>query len=131
MNVTWLPTRTRPAGFSTPTRSQSFSSTSASPGGPALALLAELSLGTPDVATVMVTGHDSPATADTALELGAYGYVTKPFGTNSLRIDLANALHRRRLELERRAYEENLEMTVALRTEELRRAYRETVNRLG
>jgi response regulator RpfG family c-di-GMP phosphodiesterase len=101
------------------------------PGESGLDLLAELSGRSPDVATVMVTGQDSPATADAALELGAYGYVTKPFGTNSLRIDLANALHRRRLELERRDYEENLEMTVALRTEELRRAYRETVNRLG
>jgi len=101
------------------------------PGESGLDLLAELSRRSPDVATVMVTGHDSPTTADTALELGAYGYVTKPFGSNSLRIDLANALHRRRLELERREYEENLEATVALRTEELRRAYRETVDRLG
>jgi cyclic di-GMP phosphodiesterase len=115
------------------------------PGESGLDLLAELSHQSPDVAIVMVTGHDAPSVADAALELGAYGYLTKPFAANDLRIDLANALHRRRLELERRAYEEMLQATVDMRTVELRetvrklaaselelrRAYRETVDRLG
>jgi putative two-component system response regulator len=115
------------------------------PGESGLDLLAELSHQSPDIAIVMVTGHDAPAVADAALELGAYGYLTKPFAANDLRIDLANALHRRRLELDRRAYEEMLQATVDLRTVELRetvrklaaselelrRAYKETVDRLG
>ena len=115
------------------------------PGESGLDLLAELSHRSPDVAIVMVTGHDQPSIADAALELGAYGYLTKPFAANDLRIDLANALRRRRLEIERRAHEEVLQATVDLRTVELRetvrmlaaselelrRAYRETVDRLG
>jgi len=101
------------------------------PGESGLDLLAELAGRSPDVATLMVTGHDAPGIAETALELGAYGYLTKPFTGNDLRIDIANALHRRRLELERREYEARLEATVALRTDELRRAYRETVDRLA
>jgi putative two-component system response regulator len=115
------------------------------PGESGLDLLAELSHESPDVAIVMVTGHDAPSVADAALELGAYGYLTKPFAANDLRIDLANALHRRRLEMERRAYEEMLQATVEMRTVELRetvrklaaselelrRAYKETVDRLG
>lgn len=115
------------------------------PGESGLDLLAELSHRSPDVAIVMVTGHDAPSVADAAIELGAYGYLTKPFAANDLRIDLANAIHRRRLELERRAYEEMLQATVDMRTVELRetvrklaaselelrRAYRETVDRLG
>jgi putative two-component system response regulator len=101
------------------------------PGESGLELLSELSRRSPDIATVMVTGQDAPDIADAAIELGAYGYVTKPFHANAFRIDLSNALHRRRLELERREYEQLLEETVARRTAELRRAYRETVERLG
>jgi putative two-component system response regulator len=85
----------------------------------------------PDVATVMVTGHDDPGLADLALELGAYGYLTKPFAENELLIDLSNALRRRKLEAEHRMYEARLEEEVALRTAQLRRAYVETVARLG
>jgi putative two-component system response regulator len=65
------------------------------PGESGLDLLRELRANHPDVAAVMVTGRDEPALADTALDLGAFGYVTKPFAANELLIDLANALHRR------------------------------------
>jgi len=115
------------------------------PGESGLELLREVSGRSPDVAMLMVTGRDEPEIAHAALELGAYGYLTKPFAENALRINLANALHRRQLEIERRSYEETLEATVALRTAELResvarlaaseadlrKAYRETVDRLG
>jgi cyclic di-GMP phosphodiesterase len=115
------------------------------PGESGLELLRELAGRSPDVAMLMVTGQDAPEVADLALKLGAYGYVTKPFGENALRINLANAVHRRRLELERRTHNEVLEATVALRTAELRetvqrleasetelrKAYRETVQRLA
>ena len=115
------------------------------PGESGLELLRELAGRSPDVAMLMVTGEDAPEVADLALQLGAYGYVTKPFAGNALRINLANAVYRRRLELEHRSHHETLEATVALRTAELRetvarleaseaelrRAYRETVHRLA
>jgi putative two-component system response regulator len=80
----------------------------------------------PDLAIVMVTGVDDPALARTAVELGAYGYVVKPFKSNALLIDVMNALHRRRLELENRRHRERLEELVDERTTELR----EVVERL-
>jgi putative two-component system response regulator len=101
------------------------------PGSSGLDLLAELTPRSPDIATVMVTGRDDPELAGETLEGGAYGYLTKPFSHNALLIQVRNALHRRRLELERRDYEQLLEETVARRTEQLRHAYEETVLRLG
>jgi putative two-component system response regulator len=50
----------------------------------------------------MVTGRDDPSIADHALDLGAYGYLTKPFAPNELLIDLANALRRQQSDAERR-----------------------------
>ena len=90
------------------------------PGSSGLELLDELASLQPQVATMMVTGRDDPALAAAALRAGAYGYVTKPFSENELVIGVANALHRRELELERRDYASRLEETVAARTTELR-----------
>ena len=72
------------------------------PGSSGLELLDELGRTRPDIATIMVTGHDHVGIVDAALKLGAYGYITKPFAANDLMIDISNALHRRRLEAERR-----------------------------
>jgi putative two-component system response regulator len=91
------------------------------PGRSGLELLDELVRTRPDVATVMVTGEHDPSVANTALQLGAYGYITKPFGANELLIDLTNALHRRRLDAERRAASESA----------LQRAYADTLRRLS
>ena len=74
----------------------------------------------PDTAAVMVTGVDDPDIANTALSIGAYGYIIKPFETNEVLINVANALKRRTLEIENRAHREYLEQTVADRTQELR-----------
>jgi putative two-component system response regulator len=93
----------------------------------------------------MVTGMDDPALARAALERGAYGYVIKPFTTNELLINVANALRRRSLELANRRYQELLERRVEERTATLRdaldqvksseaalrRSQEETIRRLG
>jgi putative two-component system response regulator len=68
---------------------------------------------------LMVSGMDDPRTAATATELGAYGYVVKPFGTNEMLIAADNALRRRQLEIENRAHRQHLELLVAKRTEDL------------
>jgi putative two-component system response regulator len=85
----------------------------------------------PDLAVVMVTGSDDPALAETALEIGAYGYVVKPFRDTELAIAVANALRRRRLEIENRSHREQLEQLVSDRTSELRRSREETIHRLA
>ncbi len=91
------------------------------PGSSGLELLDELGRTRPDIATVMVTGHDHVGIIDAALKLGAYGYITKPFTPNDLMIDISNALHRRRLEAERREASESA----------LQRAYAGTLRRLS
>jgi len=85
----------------------------------------------PATATVMVTGNDDPYTADRALALGAHGYLTKPFVPNDLLISVAGAVHRSRIEESRSAQLERAYATIAASEEELRRAYAETVARLG
>ena len=70
------------------------------PDSSGLELLRELRQQHPHVAAVMVTGRDDPTIADRALDLGAYGYLTKPFAPNELLIDLANALRRREAAVE-------------------------------
>jgi putative two-component system response regulator len=115
------------------------------PGRSGLDLVAELGRTHPEVATVVVTGQNDPDVAETALQLGAYAYLTKPFEANQLLIDVTNALRRRKHEFARRETESRLEATVEARTaqlevaiarlesseRELRRAYGETVARLS
>jgi putative two-component system response regulator len=98
-----------------------------------------------DTAVVMVTGMDDRSYADAAIELGAYGYVLKPFKPNELIINVGNALRRRGLEIENRNSRERLEQTVLERTSalrdtiaqlersdaELRRLREETIRRLS
>jgi putative two-component system response regulator len=90
-------------------------------GSSGLELLEELARTRPDIATVMVTGHDDPGLANVALGLGAVGYLTKPFAANELMIDLSTALHRRRFEAERRSEADSA----------LQRAYAGTLSRLS
>ena len=99
----------------------------------------------PDTPVVMVTGVDDPSVACRAVELGAYGYVIKPFEPNEIVISVANALRRRQLEQENRCYRHHLEELVAERTANLemalqqlsdadavlRRAHEEAIQRLA
>jgi len=75
-----------------------------------------------DLAAIMVTGVDDPQLAESALSLGAYGYIVKPFSPTELSIQVLNALRRRKLELAQRHERSRLEHVVAERTAELRRA---------
>ncbi len=74
----------------------------------------------PDTAVMMATAMDDPEYAETALDIGAYAYIIKPFKTNEVLINVTNALRRRKLEIENRAHRENLELLVADRTAELK-----------
>jgi signal transduction histidine kinase len=68
----------------------------------------------PETAVVMITAVDDRKTAMTTLQLGAYGYIIKPFDRNDLLINVANALERRRLTLLSQEYERSLEARVRL-----------------
>ncbi len=75
----------------------------------------------PETAVVMITAVDDQETAETALKIGAYGYIIKPFEPNEVLINVVNALRRRKLEIDNREHRENLEQTVARRTSELQK----------
>ena len=89
------------------------------PGEPGMDLIRYILSEYPDTAVVMVTGMDDAEIAETALGLGAYGYIIKPFKANEVRINVSNALRRRELEIDNRAHRQNLEQMVAKRTDEL------------
>jgi putative two-component system response regulator len=76
----------------------------------------------PDVAIVMATGTNDCELADETLAFGAYGFLVKPFKRNEVAINVANALRRRRLEIENREHRELLEERVEERTSALRNA---------
>ena len=73
-------------------------------------------------AVIMVTGLDSPVLANAALEMGAFGYVIKPFESNEVLISVANSMRRRKLEIENGMHRENLEEMVRTRTIALQQA---------
>ena len=70
----------------------------------------------PNTAAIMVTALDDPLTAEEVLDLGVFEYIIKPFGRNGVLISVANALRRRQLEIDNRAYRESLEKKVSDRT---------------
>lgn len=92
------------------------------PGESGMDLVRNLIADHPHIAAIMVTGLDSSVLANAALDMGAFGYIVKPFESNEVLIDVANALRRRRLEMENRFHRENLEEIVRTRTMALQQA---------
>jgi putative nucleotidyltransferase with HDIG domain len=76
----------------------------------------------PDTAVLMVSGVDDPEIGKTLINLGAYGYVVKPFKQGELLLNIRSTLRRRQLEIDNRAYREKLEHMVGVRTAELQTA---------
>lgn len=89
------------------------------PGTSGLDLITQITTLFDDIATVMVTGMDDAKLANAALEIGAYGYIIKPFEPNEILIQVMNALRRRSLEIENRSHRLRLEQMVRERTAEL------------
>jgi two-component system, NtrC family, response regulator PilR len=76
-----------------------------------LAVLKAAKEHSPHTVVLVVTAFASTETAVEAMKLGAYDYVTKPFKLDELKLTIANALERRRLQ------DENRELKRQLRTE--------------
>ena len=92
------------------------------PGDSGIDLLTEIRREHPDVAVVMVTGEDSLELAMSAIELGAYGYLVKPVSQGVLTINIANALHRRRIEAQASRRLARMQDEAQARAEELAQA---------
>jgi putative two-component system response regulator len=84
----------------------------------------------PHTAVLMATAVDERSVAIQSLEMGAYGYMIKPFDKNEFIINIATALERKRLEEASREYESRLEKEVRDRTADIRRREEEIALRL-
>src|SRR6185437_30263 len=73
----------------------------------------------PDIPVVMVTAVHDISVALAAIRNGAYDYILKPFEREQLLAIVRRALENRRLKLESRAYQMNLESLVEARTAQL------------
>ena len=89
------------------------------PGDSGLELIRHSVAEYPDTASIIITAIDDPEIGNLALELGAYGYVIKPFNNTELVINISNALIRRRLTIENRNHSARLKQEVLERTKEL------------
>jgi two-component system NtrC family sensor kinase len=79
----------------------------------------------PDTAAVIVSVMDAPSVIAAALEIGVHDYIVKPFHPKGVLISVKNVLQRRQLEIDNRAYRENLEQMVSDRTAALQKSKRE------
>src|SRR4030088_2871262 len=76
----------------------------------------------PDMPVVMVTAVHDISVALAALRSGGYDYLLKPFERDQLLATVGRALENRRLKLENRTYQTNLESLVEARTDQLQTA---------
>lgn len=74
-----------------------------------LVLVEEIARDHPDTAIVLVTGVDDFEVARQAFEMGAHGYLVKPFWPGQLLITAMNALRQRDLEIAQRAHSKAVE----------------------
>jgi len=76
----------------------------------------------PDMPVVMVTAVHDISVALAAIRNGAYDYLLKPFEREQLLNTVSRALENRRLKMENRTYQTNLESLVKARTDQLQAA---------
>jgi putative nucleotidyltransferase with HDIG domain len=79
----------------------------------------------PDMPVVMVTAVHDISVALAAIRNGAYDYLLKPFEREQLLNTVSRALENRRLKVENRNYQTNLESLVEARTNQLQAALRD------
>ncbi len=89
-----------------------------------LALLERAKERTPDMPVVMVTAVHDISVALAAIRNGAYDYLLKPFEREQLLATVRRAMENRRLKMENRAYQTNLESLVEARTQQLNNTMR-------
>lgn len=103
-----------------------------------LKLLAELHSDDPDVPVIMVTAMHDISIALEAIRAGAYDYILKPFEKDQLHLSVRRAVEHRKLVMENRTYQSDLEHLVAERTrllsialQDLEQSYDYTLEALG
>jgi response regulator RpfG family c-di-GMP phosphodiesterase len=93
------------------------------PGMDGLELLRNVRERWPDTAVVMITAVADVEVAVSCLSLGAVDYLTKPFHLEEVRARVRQALDKRRLVIENRAYQRGLEERVTEQSQRLERLF--------
>jgi two-component system response regulator HydG len=78
------------------------------PGSHGLDILREIKQRRPEAVTIVMTGFATVQSAVQAMKLGAYGYITKPFNTDELRLELERVITHLKLTAENRLMREQL-----------------------
>lgn len=92
------------------------------PGKSGLDLLGEIKEIDSDVMVVMISAVKDIESAITAMSKGAYDYVAKPFKLTEVGLIAKKAIEKRKLVLENKEYQKELEKKVAEQTRELKEA---------
>ena len=92
------------------------------PGRDGVWLLQALKAKWPDTAVLMITALDDSQIAINCLKLGAYDYLIKPLHLEEVTLATQSALEKRRLVIENKQYQEDLEAKVVERTAKLQEA---------
>lgn len=90
-------------------------------GEPALNLIRDIAE-RDETEVVVVTEVDDPDFARAAIQVGACGYVIKPFEANELLINVSAALHHRSVSIKEKVRKETLKRAIEERTSALKRA---------
>lgn len=88
-----------------------------------LGLLKEVRDRWPDTAAVMITAVADVEVGVACLNLGAMDYLTKPFHLEEVRARVRQAMEKRRLLMENRSYQRNLEARVAAQAQRLEQLF--------
>jgi putative two-component system response regulator len=85
----------------------------------------------PETAVMMLTAVADVESAVSCFAIGALDYLTKPFNLEEVRARVAQALERRRLVIENRAYREHLEDKVAVQARRLEELFLASIQSLA
>ncbi|MEI6634855.1 MAG: HD domain-containing phosphohydrolase, partial [Chlamydiota bacterium] len=92
------------------------------PGENGLWLLARIKDLWPDISVIMLTAIDETQSAVSCLTQGADDYIVKPINLKELAFSVGKAIEKRRLVIENKEYQRNLELLVEERTIDLKKA---------
>src|SRR5262245_16597107 len=103
--------------------------------GNGISLMTELHSVNPEMPVIILTGHASVESAVEAMKKGAYGYLTKPFNTPELLLQIERALENRRLNSEiqrlKDLLEEKYDFTNIIAKSEAMRRVLDVVSRIA
>ncbi len=98
------------------------------PGQNGFWLLGQIKNRWPDTSVIMLTAIDETQSAVNCLTQGADDYLVKPINLKELAFSVSRALEKRRLILENKEYQRNLEILVEERTNDLRKTLQQLKN---